>query len=107
MQVKVASTEDILLTDVVNYPNPFRNETRFTFQTNVPGAQVKIKIYTVTGRLIQELEGVSVMGYNDEIQWDGRDRDGDEIANGVYLYKIIIRDGNNEKSHIDKLVIMR
>ena len=107
VQVKVASTEDILLTDVVNYPNPFRNETRFTFQTNVPGAQVKIKIYTVTGRLIQELEGVSVMGYNDEIQWDGRDRDGDEIANGVYLYKIIIRDGNNEKSHIDKLVIMR
>ena len=107
VKVKVASTNDILLTEVVNYPNPFRDQTRFTFQTNVPGADVKIKIYTVTGRLIQELHGVSVMGYNDEIQWDGRDRDGDEIANGVYLYKIILRDGQKEKTHIDKLVIMR
>ncbi|WP_457565383.1 type IX secretion system sortase PorU [Caldithrix abyssi] len=105
--IKVAATDNILLTDVVNYPNPFRDQTRFTFQTNVPGADVKIKIYTVTGRLIQELHGVSVMGYNDEIEWDGRDRDGDEIANGVYLYKIILREGNKEKTHIDKLVIMR
>ncbi len=105
--VKVASTKEILLTDVVNYPNPFRDNTRFTFQTNVSGADVKIKIYTVTGRLIQELHGTSVMGYNDEIQWNGRDRDGDEIANGVYLYKIILREGQKKKTVIDKLVIMR
>ncbi len=107
VQVKVASTQDILLTEVVNYPNPFKDHTRFTFQTNLPGADVTVKIYTVTGRLIQELHGVSALGYNDEIQWDGRDRDGDEIANGVYLYKIILRDGKKEKTHIDKLVIMR
>ncbi len=107
VEVKVAASENLLLDEVVNYPNPFRTNTRFTFQTNVDGADVTIKIYTVTGRLIQELYGTTVVGYNDAITWDGTDRDGDEIANGVYLYKIIIRDGNRKIEHIDKLVILR
>ncbi|NOX88799.1 MAG: type IX secretion system sortase PorU [Calditrichaeota bacterium] len=107
VEVKVAVSSEILLTEVVNYPNPFKSSTRFTFQTNVAGADVKVKIYTVTGRLIQELYGTSVVGYNDEITWDGTDRDGDEAANGVYLYKIILKDGNKKKEKIEKLVIMR
>ncbi len=107
VDVKVAQSSTMLLTDVVNYPNPFKSATKFTFQTNVEGADVTIKIYTATGRLIQQLEGVSKVGYNDEISWDGTDRDGDEVANGVYLYKIILKDGKNKKEKIEKLVVLR
>ncbi len=107
VQVKVAQSSAMLLTEVVNYPNPFKRSTKFTFQTNVEGADVTIKIYTVTGRLIQELYGISNVGYNDEITWDGTDRDGDEVANGVYLYKIILKDGKNKKEKIEKLVVLR
>ncbi|HID39802.1 MAG TPA: hypothetical protein EYP36_09860 [Calditrichaeota bacterium] len=71
------------------------------------GAGVTVKIYTISGRLIEELHGISVRGYNDEIIWNGRDRDGDPVANGVYLYKIIVDDGQGKKEHIDKLVIVR
>ena len=41
-----------------------------------------------------------------ELEWDGRDRDGDQIANGVYLYKLILDDGSEKKEVIEKLVIL-
>jgi hypothetical protein len=104
---KVSETTSIALGEVVNYPNPFSGSTRFTFQTNRSGADITIKIYTLTGRLIQELYGISYTGYNMDIEWDGRDRDGDLIANGVYLYKIILNDGKDKKEQIEKLVILR
>ena len=107
IRFKVVKSGEIALTDVINYPNPFSTSTRFTFQTNRSGADVRVKIYTISGRLIEELRGISVSGYNDDIIWTGRDRDGDSVTNGVYLYKIIIDDGQEKKEHIDKLVIMR
>ena len=110
VDVQVSETTDLFITDVINYPNPFRDKTKFTFQTNRDGADVTIKIYTVSGRLIQELKGfTSVSGYNEvpDDGWDGRDKDGDIIANGVYLYKIIIKDGDESEEVIEKLVLMK
>ena len=107
IRFKIVKSGEIALTDVINYPNPFTTSTRFTFQTNRSGADVLVKIYTIGGRLIEELRGISVSGYNDDIIWNSRDRDGDPVANGVYLYKIIIDDGQEKKEHIDKLVIVR
>ncbi len=103
----IRSDDQLVLEEVVNYPNPFPASTTFTFQTNREGADVAIKIYTISGRLIQELHGNTVKGYNDQITWDGLDRDGDEPANGVYLYKIVLKDGNSSTQKIDKLMIMR
>ncbi len=110
VDVQVSETNDLFITDVINYPNPFRDNTKFTFQTNRDGADVTIKIYTVNGRLIQELKGfTSVSGYNElpEDGWNGRDKDGDIIANGVYLYKIIIQDGDESEQVIEKLMLMK
>jgi hypothetical protein len=110
VDVQISETTDLFITDVINYPNPFRDNTKFTFQTNRSGADVTIKIYTVSGRLIQELSGLSsVSGYNElpDDGWDGRDKDGDFIANGVYLYKIIIKDGNETQEVIEKMVLLK
>ncbi len=111
---KIANEDGLVLMNVVNYPNPFRARseyTRFTFEYQTQDnrdAEVIIKIYTIAGRLIQTIEGVYVSGagYNEEIEWDGRDRDGDHIANGIYLYKLILDDGTQRKAVIEKLMIM-
>ncbi len=73
-------------------PNPFADATVFTFRQNqtVP-LDVEVKIYTLAGRLIQSLEQTSAGEPFVRIPWDGRDRDGDVLANGVYLYKLIVR----------------
>ncbi len=101
---KISEDSDLILDEVVNYPNPFSSETKFTFQTNREGAALHIKIYTISGRLIRELEGVSMAGYNDELIWDGRDEDGDLVANGIYLYKIILTESGKSKEVIEKMV---
>ncbi len=99
------------LLNVLNYPNPFARETQFTFNlvgTKMPD-QLKIKIYSIAGRLIQEIDvwGSQLrFGFN-RIPWDGRDRDGDEIANGVYLYKVTMNVDGKSEEVIQKLAKVR
>ncbi|MDZ7267117.1 MAG: type IX secretion system sortase PorU [candidate division KSB1 bacterium] len=111
----IAPADRLVLWAVMNYPNPFRNETQFTFEINQPAAQVKIKIYTLAGRLIRTLElppAAVIAGFN-RVEWDGRDQDGDEVANGVYLYKVIAtHTGNGSSAAMNaeergKLVVQR
>ncbi|KUG25936.1 hypothetical protein ASZ90_004233 [hydrocarbon metagenome] len=92
-----------------NYPNPFMNETYFTFKlTKVPN-ELKIKIFTIAGRLIREIKlNREDLNYDlNRIYWNGRDEDGDLIANGVYLYKIISYDDNETTTVTNKLAIVR
>jgi hypothetical protein len=108
---RVASTEGLVLSDVVNYPNPFSNETNFTFQllgTNT-GTEIEIKIYTITGRLIKSFDNLVPPsdGFNYDYPWDGRDDDGHVVANGVYIYKLVIRNENEQKEVIEKMVVLR
>jgi len=105
----VVNSEDVVLTDVVNYPNPFSNNTTFLFQHNISSAiDVKIKIYTIAGRLIKNIENFNVLDKYVKIDWNGKDEDGSQIANGTYLYKVIIKsiDGKNSQNVIGKLSII-
>ena len=53
----VVDGNDLVIRDVYNYPNPFSDKTQFTFQQNLSQPiDVKIKIYTIAGRLIKEIE---------------------------------------------------
>ena len=97
--------------DVYNYPNPFKEDTYFTF--NLTGAikpeEINIKVYTVAGRLIKDMDvDVSTLqfGFN-KIYWDGRDQDGNDIANGVYFYKISFVNNEEQKTQIKKLARVR
>ncbi len=106
----VVSDDDLEIRDVYNYPNPFSGHTTFTFQRNqVSDAEVRVKIYTVAGRLIREIENFHTTDKFVRIPWDGRDQDGNIIANGTYLYKIIVKnlDGNFTKSVLGKLAVIR
>lgn len=88
----VVSSVGLRLSNVFNFPNPVRTNTVFTFQQNqlVP-IDAEVKIYTVAGRLIQSLKRTNINDSFIQIPWDGRDKEGDALANGVYLYKIIAR----------------
>ena len=70
---------------------------------------VKIKIYTVAGRLIRNIEKNNISDKFVTVAWDGRDQDGDVIANGTYLYKIMVKtvDGAFNKSVLGKLAVIR
>ncbi len=97
------------LLNVYNYPNPFSKETYFTFKlTQVPD-ELKIRIFTVAGRLVKEIDkNASELNYDfNKIYWDGRDQDGDQLANGVYFYKITLIKGDKKDNIIQKMAIVR
>jgi hypothetical protein len=94
--------------NVFNYPNPFTLETYFTFILTDYADEVEIKIYTISGRLIQDLfvPPQSENAYY-QVKWNGRDRDGDEVANGVYFYKVIAKTHGMTKEVLQKLAKIR
>jgi len=100
--------DGLLVNDLYNYPNPMRNETNFIFNLSgtVSEYLFKIKIYTVSGRLIKELDHNASIG-NNSVIWDGRDNDGDFVANGTYFYKLIVGDEAGPELKIQKLVVLR
>ena len=95
--------------EVYNYPNPFANETYFTFRLSQIPEEVKIRIYTIAGRMIKEIvKKSSELNYDlNKIYWNGRDEDGDAIANGTYLYKMIMKNADKVESVTQKLVIVK
>jgi hypothetical protein len=106
----VVTDEQLVIRDVYNYPNPFEGNTTFTFQHNLTGGvNVRIKVYTISGRLIKEIEKTNIGQKFVKIDWNGRDADGDRISNGTYLYKIIVNtvDGNFSQSVLGKMAVIR
>jgi len=107
---EVHSSSQLSIYNVVNFPNPFPRTTTFTFQrSSTDPIDVEIKIYTVAGRLIQTLESPSVSDRFVQIPWDGRDRDGSELANGVYLYRVIAKsfDKTSTSEALGKIAVLR
>lgn len=86
------------VTRLLNYPNPFSTSTRFVFTltgSQVPD-QIQIQIMTITGKVVREIDqfelGPIHIGNNiTEYAWDGKDKYGDQLANGVYLYRVKMR----------------
>lgn len=106
----VGTSMGLRLSNVFNYPNPMTTSTLFTFEQNqVSGIDAEVRIYTVAGRLIQTLAAANVTDQRIQIPWDARDRDGDAVANGVYLYKVTARtsDGRYTSEVLGKLSILR
>jgi hypothetical protein len=106
----VVSTNDLVVRDVYNYPNPFTSNTAFTFQHNLTREiDVKINVYTIAGRMIKQLEEKNINQKFVKINWDGRDEDGDQLGNGTYLYKLIVKttDGEFTQSILGKMSVVK
>jgi flagellar hook assembly protein FlgD len=108
---EVIRQKEILITRLINYPNPFSGSTRFLFNLDGPyaGAQAQIDIFTFSGQLVKKLAKAinEVDGRSIEIEWNGRDDSGDALGRGIYIFRLIIkgREGQVSKK-IQKLIIL-
>ncbi len=75
-----------------NYPNPFNPVTQIEFE--VQGLEFKkpvhttLKIYNIQGELVRTLVDEPKQAGTYEVTWDGRDQNGEEVASGVYPYRL-------------------
>lgn len=72
------------VTEFLNYPNPFAERTTFYFRATREVQAARIRIFTLTGRLIWE----AGLARDGEVAWDGRDAAGDPVGNGVYIAQL-------------------
>jgi hypothetical protein len=113
----VATDAKAALEHVLNYPNPFTTNTKFQFEHNLTNQNLKVRVsvYSVSGRLVKTIdEDVLAEGYRiTDIRWDGKDDFGDDLARGVYLYKVKVtgKDDKGKKTQVEsefeKLVILK
>ncbi len=69
-----------------NYPNPFNPSTNISFY--LPDqSDWKINIYNVNGSLVRQISGSNETGMV-EVLWDGASQTGNQVASGVYFYRL-------------------
>ena len=104
--------DDLFLSQVYNYPNPFADETRITL-THVGedgDFDVNIEIFDIMGRKVQELQKrvSSTNGVIEPIVWNGCNSGGSPLLSGIYIYRLTLTDGNGFfRTVCQRLVISR
>ena len=85
-----------MISNMLNYPNPFTTSTAFVFTItgNEVPQNIKIEIMTITGKIVREITkdelGSLHIGRNiTDFKWDGTDQYGQKLANGIYLYRVV------------------
>jgi len=68
-----------------NYPNPFNAETEICYDLPIQ-RNVKLTIYNLLGEEVKVLKNKNQLAGSYSVKWDGKDRFGNKVPTGVYLY---------------------
>ena len=79
-----------------NYPNPFNSSTMISFDLPEDG-QVELSVYDLLGRKVITLLNESMAAGNHSVTWDGRSQNGENMATGVFFYRLQAKDFNDTK----------
>ena len=104
--------DDLFLSQVRNFPNPFSDETRITLthEGEDGNFDVNIEIFDIMGRPVQRLfKRVSASnGVIEPILWNGCGYSGSPLSSGVYLYRLTLTDENGYfRTVSQRMVIQR
>jgi hypothetical protein len=89
-QLLAAQPESMML--YPSHPNPLRlsgpnPQTRIVYQL-VERATVKLAVYDLLGRELRVLANIEQSPGRYQVKWDGRDRSGNLLPSGAYIYRI-------------------
>ncbi|MCX6096802.1 MAG: hypothetical protein NT125_08890 [Candidatus Bipolaricaulota bacterium] len=82
-------------------PNPFRTETVFTYKGTGIAKTLSVTVYDLAGHVVWEGEASDTT----ELLWDGKDRNGEVVANGPYIYITLATDGERTFSDRGKVFV--
>lgn len=85
-----------------NYPNPFNPETSIAFSLAEAG-NVEINIYNARGQFVKTVQQGFMEAGNHQAIWNGQDVDGNNVASGIYFYRM--KSDDNEEMR--KMVLMK
>ncbi|OIP61611.1 MAG: hypothetical protein AUK34_04770 [Ignavibacteria bacterium CG2_30_36_16] len=82
------------------YPNPFNSNTVINLDENV--SEVEVKVYNILGEMVNKFK------VNDnKINWNGKDRFGNEVHSGIYLITYKTENNEEKKTYINKVIYLK
>jgi len=108
----VSKSAQMVINNLLNYPNPFFESTNFVFEHNQQDTElnIRIEIYDIKANIVKILnERIFSSGFKtDPINWDGTTDSGEKIGKGMYIYRLIVSKQNGDQvSKTNKLVFLR
>jgi hypothetical protein len=107
---QVENGDKFILTNLLNYPNPFFGQTSIIAGHNRPDydLDVIINIYNLNGKIIRIIRSeVPSSGYElPPIVWDGNDDGGKRVGRGIYPYVVIVTASSGETARITGRMIV-
>ena len=89
---------------VTTWPAPVKDNARIMFTPLAGAISAKATIYDLSGANIRELSGDRP---DQPINWDGKDRRGRFVPNGIYIIRLELRTSNETRSYLGKTMVSR
>ncbi len=86
-----------------NYPNPFSGMTYIAYTLPEEG-YVELSVYTLMGQKVAVLVAERQHAGQHVLSWDGQDGAGSLLNEGIYVYRMIIRDRHGEQRMTRKMI---
>ncbi|HEY4644393.1 MAG TPA: T9SS type A sorting domain-containing protein, partial [Bacteroidota bacterium] len=87
---------------VYNWPNPvYDSKTTIRYFVG-QDASVSVKIFDLTGDIVDEFSGPGVGGVDNEVEWDVSN-----IQSGIYFARIKATDGSKSASALIKIAVVK
>jgi len=87
---------NLSLSQCLPYPHPVQESTAFTYILSAD-AEVGAEIFSLAGRLVRRLPPQPQTAGFRQLEWDGRDTNGQRLANGTFLYRIVATAPNGQQ----------
>jgi flagellar hook assembly protein FlgD len=85
-----------------NYPNPFNPKTTIAYNLK-ERSEVKIEVFNLAGQLVNVLVDQPQGAGTYRLEWDGHDQQGNEMASGLYFYRL----STNLERQTKKMLLVR
>jgi hypothetical protein len=85
-----------------NHFNPAREHLHIRLGV-VETTDIKVQVFTLTGRRVWEADRSLQPGYLD-LEWDGRNTSGETVGSGVYF---VVLQGNGQKRFVRKVLVVK
>ncbi len=96
---------------VFAFPNPARSQTTIRFMSELPGSEVRVRVFDVSGGLVKEWAGPALTSPKPGLThaaWDLTNDLGQRVASGVYLFEVKVSGPDGVVSKvIKKLAVVR
>ncbi len=108
----VVDSKEFFLNKIFNFPNPFNENTWFSFGHNQAGEdlEITIEIFNSLGELVRILKTTEFDSEfrSEPVEWDGKDSFGNKNRQGLYVYRIKVKNSQGKTAEKSgRLMIIR